>query len=207
MLVTNAPGLGFVAVKVRMKLVACLLACVSSSMSLADPLHRVDNGSTWRHEFSGWQFPQQVGEFERVTVPYTIDGNNDVGVQYRRIAGESRTAAVVEVYLTDSAASVVKLDGAKAQAARQAGEVARQQSERPFRVGEHERLRGTKVTYGKSGSRAPQTVLYFFATDRCIVKVVGSTDASRETTVQALDAFVQALPWGTLGDPAALHLQ
>lgn len=197
----------FVAVKVRITLAACLFACVSSSISLADPLHRVDNSDVWRHEYSGWQFTQQVGEFARATLPYTIDGNNDVGVQYERTVGGSRVTAAVEVYLTDSAAPVAKLDGAKAQAAHQAGDAARLQSEKPFRIGAREDLRGTKVTYAVDAkSRGAQTSLYFFATDRGIVKVLGSTDAPGKQTTKALDAFVQALPWGTLGDPAALHL-
>lgn len=180
-------------------LVTCLLATLPST---ADPLHQFGNEGAWRHEYSGWQFTRQVGDFTRVMAPYTIDGNNDVGVRYEHATGKSQLLAVVEVYLADSAAPDARLDGAKASAAQTAGGSAHLQSEQPFAV--NDSVRGVKVTYATDAkSEGVQTNLYFFTAERWTVKVLGSTtsaDASKE-----LDAFVKALPWSTLGDPTALH--
>lgn len=186
-------------------LAACLCASLSSSMGAADPLHQFGNEGAWRHEHSGWQFAKQVGGFTRVMAPYTIDGNNDVGVRYERAAGEPRLAAVVEVYLADSAAPDAKLSGAKTSAKQKAGDSARIQSEQPFQISGREALRGTKVTYVGEKSTGAQTSLYFFETDRWAVKVLGSTETAGKDAGKVLDAFVRALPWDTLGDPTALH--
>ncbi|MET0533031.1 MAG: hypothetical protein ABW171_02300 [Steroidobacter sp.] len=181
-------------------LVACLLTSLSS---LADPLHPFGNDGAWRHEYSGWQFIKQVVGFTRVMAPYTIDGNNDVGVRYEHAAtGGAPLSAIVEVYLADSAAHDAKLDGAKASAASTAGESAHLRSEKSFEVGDG--IRGVKVTYAADArSSGAQTSLYFFEIRRWRVKVLGSTaaaDAGKE-----FDTFVKALPWDTLGDPTALH--
>jgi hypothetical protein len=178
-------------------LAASLLVGLTSSISTADSLHPIGNAGAWRHEYSGWQFAKQVGGFSRVMAPYTIDGNNDAGVRYENGSGVS---AVVEVYLSDSAATDAKLDGAKASAARKAGESARIQSEQPFRIKEHKALRGTKITYAAEDAR---TSLYFFEANRWTVKVLGT--GSGDGASKVLDAFVRALPWETLGDPTALH--
>lgn len=180
---------------------ASLLVSLMSSISTADPLHPFGDEGAWRHEYSGWQFTKRVGDFTRVQAPYTIDGNNDVGVQYERTAAEPRIAAVVEVYLADSAATDAKLPGAKTSAALKVGATARVQPERPFKVAAGNPVRGTKVTYETpAGTR---THLYFFDAGRWTIKVLGSTPAARDD--KALDAFVRALPWDSLGDPTARH--
>jgi len=171
-----------------------LLVGLTSTVGGADPLHPFGNEGDWRHEYSGWRFARQVGGFSRVMPPYTIDGNNDVGVRYENGAGLS---AVVEVYLADSAALDAKLDGAKASAAQKAGESAHVQSERPFAIGNH---KGVKVTYAADGAN---TRLYFFDAKHWTVKVLGS--GSGAGSAKALDAFVRALPWDSLGDSTALH--
>jgi hypothetical protein len=178
-------------------LAASLLVGLTSSISSADPLHPFGNEGAWRHEYSGWQFAKQVGGFSRAMAPYTIDGNNDVGVRYENASGVS---AVLEVYLADSAAPDAKLDGAKASAAQKAGESAHIQSDRTFRIKAHKDLRGTKITYAADAAR---TSLYFFETNHWTVKVLGT--ASGDDASKVLDAFVRALPWDTLGDPTALH--
>jgi hypothetical protein len=175
-------------------LAASLLVGLTSSISVADPLHPFGNDGTWRHEYSGWQFARQVGGFSRVLAPYTIDGNNDVGVRYQN---ESGLTAVVEIYLADSAATDAKLDGAKVSAAKKSAHLL---SERPFRLKEHKSIRGTKITYASDDAR---TQLYFFDASRWTVKVLATSSA--EDASKVLDAFVRALPWGTLGDPTALH--
>jgi hypothetical protein len=197
MLVMNRPDLGSVDVKGWTRkttvLAASLLAGLASSIGTADPLHPFGNEGAWRHEYSGWQFARQVDGFSRVLAPYTIDGNNDAGVRYKNASGFT---AVVEIYLADSAAPDAKLDGARSSAARTAGESAHLQSEQPFRIKNHETLRGTKTIF--SGGDA-ETQLYFFEANRWTVKVLGTGSSD------VLDAFVQALPWDTRGDPTALH--
>ena len=178
-------------------LAASLLVALTSSMSTADSLHPFGNEGAWRHEYSGWQFAKQVGGFSRVMPPYTIDGNNDAGVRYENASGVS---AVIEIYLSDSAATDAKLPGAKASAAQKAGASAHLQSERPFRIKEHKAIRGTKITYAADDAR---TSLYFFEANRWTVKVLGT--GSGDGASKVLDAFVRALPWETLGDPTALH--
>lgn len=192
-------------VKVRMRKVSLLAAGLfvglTGSIGTADSLHQFGTEGAWRHEYSGWQFARQVGGFSRVMAPYTIDGNNDAGVRYEDASG---LAAIVEVYTADSVAPDAKLDGAKASAARKAGESAHVQSERPFRIKKHKALRGTRITYAADRkSQGAQTRLYFFEASRWTVKVLGT--ASSDDAGKALDAFVQALPWDTLGDPSALH--
>jgi hypothetical protein len=179
------------------------VAWLSSSTSLADPLHSYGSEGAWRHEHSGWLFPKQVGRFARVLAPYTIDGNDDVGAQYQA-AGESRLAVVVEIHAIDSAAAEAKLDGAKANAVRKAGDSASVTAEQPFAIDTREGIRGIKVIYAAK-SPGTQTTLYFFEMNRWVVKVLGHTATSVDANGKTLDAFVQALPWNTLGDPTALH--
>ena len=193
--------------KTPARFVLLIAAWLSSSMSGADPLHKVGNEGAWRHEDSGWMFPKQVGGFARVGAPYTIDGNNDVGVEYQQSSGEPRLEAVVDVYASDSAATEATLDGAKASAARKAGADARIRSETPFPIDALDGIRGVKFTY-RADEALPgdQARLYFFATERWRVKVLASTQISGDDGDEALDAFVQALPWSTLGsDPGVLH--
>lgn len=174
-------------------------ACIPAS--LADPLHKFGSDGAWRHEDSGWLFPKEIGAFTRVTAPYTIDGNNDVGVQYEQVANEARTSAVVEVYASDSAAADAKLETAKATAARTAGAAARLESEQAIRLDARDGLAGVKVTYTSDAeSHRSQTSLYFIETDRWIVKILATAQDG-----EALDAFVHALPWDTLGVPGNLH--
>jgi hypothetical protein len=186
-------------------LVAVAFACWAAvPVSLADPLHKFGDEGAWRHEDSGWLFPTQIGAFTRVTAPYTIDGNNDVGVQYAQVVNQTRATAVVEVYASDSAAPDAKVATAKASAARTAGAAARLESDQAFRLDARNELHGVKVTYtSDAGSSRSQTSLYFITSERWIVKVLAQ-DAG-ENAGQALDAFVYDLPWDTLGVPGTLH--
>lgn len=185
-------------------LIAVVLACWAVPVSLADPLHKFGDEGAWRHEDSGWLFPKQMGAFTRVTVPYTIDGNNDVGAQYEQVVNGTRAAAVVEVYASDSAAADAKLENAKATAARTAGTVARLESDQAFRPDARNELHGVKVTYtSDAGSRRAQTSLYFIESGRWIVKILAQH--AGENADRALDAFVHGMRWDTLGVPGNLH--
>lgn len=181
----------------RMKRTALLMLLLTTSASLADPLHKYGDQGAWCHVDSGWMFPQDVGTFARVLQPYSIDGNNDAGAEYRQ---ESLQGAVeVDVYAADSAATDANIDGAKATAARKAGEGAKIESEKPFKVGV---MNGVKIKYATA---AEQTNLYYFTTDRWHVKVLAHAKVAGKQSDKALDAFVQALPWNTLGTNPGIH--
>lgn len=180
-------------------LLALFLASSFTSLnSVADPLHKYGNEGAWVHVDSGWMFPKDVGNFGRVGAPYNIDGNNDAGVEYR----QPEAQVEVDIYAADSAATDATLDGAKATAARKAGEAARAESEEPFEVAALKDASGVKITYGAAGAR---TNLYYFTTDRWRVKVLASTQVGGEEGDRVLDDFVAALPWNSLGTNVGMH--
>jgi hypothetical protein len=183
-------------------LLALLALSCFSFPSLADPLHKIGKEGAWVHVDSGWVFPKAVGDFARVAQPYSIDGNNDAGVEYRQDSGPLQ--AEVEIYAADSGAVSATLDGAKGHAARKAGEAARVQSEKAFEIDAMKDVKGVKVTYAAQGkSEGTQINLYYFTTDRWRVKVLASTQDRGGD--RALDAFVQGLPWKTLGTDPGIH--
>lgn len=185
--------------------VLCALFAASwlSGPSLADPLHKFGNQGAWVHVESGWVFPLAVGSFTRVTQPYSIDGNSDAGVEYRQARGG--VLAEVEIYAADSSATVATLDGAKIHAAAKAGKSAHIASEKPFSIDALKDASGVKITYVTDESAGTQTNLYFFTADRWHVKILASVQDLGEDGDLALDAFVQALPWNTLGTNPGLH--
>ncbi|HEY5807803.1 MAG TPA: hypothetical protein VIT67_07530 [Povalibacter sp.] len=183
-----------------MKRTVLLALLIASTASFADPLHKYGEEGAWCHVDSGWMFPQDVGNFARVLQPYSIDGNNDAGAEYRQ---ESQQGTVeVDVYAADSAATDANIDGAKATAARKAGEGAKIESEKPFKVAAAQDLSGVKVRYATGGE---QTNLYYFTTDRWHVKVLARAKRAGKESDKALDAFVQSLPWNTLGTNPGIH--
>lgn len=185
-------------------LLALLAASWLASPSLADPLHKFGTEGAWVHVDSGWMFPKDVSNFARVTQPYNIDGNSDAGGEYRQAPG--RLQAEVEIYAADSAATGATLDGAKTNAASKAGETARVISEKPFRIDGLKDASGVKVTYAAEGkSSGARTNLYYFTTDRWRVKVLASSSDGNKADDRALDAFVRALPWNTLGTDSGVH--
>jgi hypothetical protein len=147
-----------------------------------------------------------VGKFARVLQPYNIDGNNDAGAEYRQESGKLKGTIEVDVYAADSAATDANIDGAKATAARKAGEGAKLESEAPFQIDAIKELKGVKVKYA-SGTAASgaQTNLYFFTTDRWHVKVLAHATLAGNESDEALDAFVEALPWNSLGTNPGIH--
>lgn len=185
----------------RTALLALLIAStLTGAVSLADPLHKYGDEGAWCHVDSGWMFPQDVGSFARVLQPYSIDGNNDAGAEYRQ---ESVPGTIeVDVYAADSAATDATIDGAKATAASKAGEGAKIGSEQPFKIGAVKGLNGVKIKYATD---AEQTNLYYFTTDRWRVKVLARARPAGKESDKALDAFVQSLPWNTLGTNPGIH--
>lgn len=194
----------------RMKRTALLALLIASTLTgaagMADPLHKYGNDDAWCHVDSGWMFPKDVGDFARVLQPYTIDGNSDSGAEYRQESGQLQGAVEVDVYAADSAAADANIDGAKATAASKAGEGAKVQSERPFKIGAVQGLNGVKIKYATDANASgEQTNLYYFTTERWRVKVLARAKLAGKESDKALDAFVQALPWNTLGTNPGIH--
>jgi hypothetical protein len=141
-----------------------------------------------------------------VLQPYSIDGNNDAGAEYKQESGPLQGAVEVDVYAADSAATDANIDGARATAARRAGEGAKIESEKPFRIDAVKGLNGVKVKYTTDAKAADgQTNLYYFTTDRWRVKVLAHARQPGNESDRALDAFVRALPWHTLGTDPGIH--
>lgn len=183
-----------------------IAATLTGALGVADPLHKDGNEGAWRHVESGWMFPKAVGDFTRVLQPYNIDGNDDAGAEYQQQSGQLQGAIEVDVYAADSAATDANLDGAKITAARKAGEGARVESEKPFQLDGVTDLNGVKVKFTADASPSGgQTNLYYFTTDRWHVKVLAHARLAANESDQALDAFVQALPWTTLGTNTGIH--
>ena len=182
------------------------LACsLFGPAGLADPMHKYGNAGAYRHEHSGWLFPKQVGDFTRLGEPYLIDGSSsDIGGEYAQGQNETRVAASVEVYGSDSVASDAQLKNAKTSAARKAGAAAHLQAEEPFQL--RDELSAVKVTYvPEAKAQRSQTRLYFVTTERWVVKVLASIGTEDDDAGRTLDAFVRDLPWNTLGvDPGDL---
>jgi hypothetical protein len=188
-------------------LLALLIAStLTGAVSLADPLHKYGNEGAWCHVDSGWMFPENVGNFARVLQPYSIDGNSDAaGAEYRQESGPLQGAIEVDVYGIDSMATDAKLDGAKATAAHKVGEGAKIESEQPFKLGAAKDLKGVKVNYAAGANASGRTHLYYFTTDRWHVKVLATVTGTSKESDEELDAFVQALPWNTLGTNPGIH--
>lgn len=181
-------------------LLALMVASGLAGQSVADPLHEFGNDGAWRHVDSGWMFPLAVSDFSRIGQPYNIDGNNDAGAEYR----SAQVAAEVDVFAADSGATDATFDGAKSTAARKAGEAARARGEQAFQLDALRDVKGVKVSYAAEASGA-QTNLYYFTTDKWRVKVLASSQVRGKDGDQAVDAFVRALPWETLGTESGLH--
>lgn len=186
-------------------LLALLIAAsLAPAAGVADPLHKYGNDGAWCHVESGWMFPMEVGNFARVLQPYNIDGNDDAGAEYRQASDPLQATAEVDVYAADSAATDASIDGAKATAARKAGEAAKVESETPFQLDAAMGLHGVKIEFA-TGASDQQLNLYYFTTDRWHVKVLARARLAGSDSDRALDAFVQALPWHTLGTDSGIH--
>jgi len=190
----------------RPALLALLIAStLGTAASVADPLHKYGNEGAWCHVGSGWMFPMEVGNFARVLQPYSIDGNDDSGAEYKG-SGSLQGTVEVDVYAADSAATDASIDGAKATAVRRAGEGAKVESEEPFQLDAAKGLHGVKVNFATSTETPGElTRLYYFTTERWHVKVLARARTVGNESDRALDAFVQALPWNTLGTNPGIH--
>jgi len=183
-----------------------IASTLNGHASEADSLHRYGNDGAWCHVESGWMFPAEVGAFARVLQPYNIDGNDDAGAEYKHTWESSRGTVEVDVYAADSAATDASIDGAKATAARNAGEGAKVVTEKPFQIAAAESLQGVKIEFAVDPQPSDESIhLYYFTTDRWHVKVLARGKLAGVENDQAIDAFVQALPWSALGTNPGIH--
>ena len=155
------------------------------------------------HVASGWIFPRQIGEFERVGTPVIVEGTSDVAAEYQ----DSRMMnATVYVYPPTTIVQDAKLEGAKAviehDLANEA--LAQRWSEGPFRAGTTPLLLGAKVFYKVGlGPDSWQTSLYLFETGPWIVKVRITGPSADQGVFQRADGFVREQRWDSLGLTAA----
>ena len=174
----------------------------------ADALHKYPNRDAYWHHGSGWVYSRQAGGLELKGSPYQIDGNDDVGAEYAMELKGARRTALVDVYYPDSAASGAKLASAKAamQAASRPDKCATSQSEAKFAIKGHPDIVGVKTTYSsEAGADCSQLGLYFFQTSAWVVTIRTTAQATDTEAAAALDAFVRALNWNTLGTDPLLH--
>lgn len=180
------------------------LVCASfAQVAHADTLHSF-GGLFWHHD-SGWQFPERIGEFERVGMPQDVAGSTDVNTHYARVAGE-RVRAAIDVYAVDSALSEPTFALAKQAFERElAPRTFEALSETVLRVGGARSYDGTKVVFEAADAVAPLRVLYFVPMGRWLVKVRVALPSNEPRLVDAADAFVRELRWDSLGSEAPKH--
>jgi hypothetical protein len=179
--------------------------------AFADPLHQFAKQDAYWHHGSGWVYPRTVGGLQLQGSPAQLDGNDDVTAEYATELNGARRTAVVDVYYPNSAAVGAKLATAKAAVearvnAKKAGEPGvceSSHSEDTFAIGEHPEIVGVKVTFEpKSAAECIQSALYFFRTPDWVITVRTTSRAADEAAAKAMDEFVRALRWDTLGtDP------
>jgi hypothetical protein len=188
------------------RLTGAVLPFLFLQLSFADPLHKAPgDASSWQHADSGWLFPRQVNDLTRLAPPYTIDGNNDVGARYERVANGRRVTATVEIYAADSAAAEANLENARSALERDAANTVAQ-PETPFAVENTQITAGIRITrISAPGSAPSQATLYFFQSPSWTVKIRTAADTPDERVAKELDEFVRAQHWERLGTDAGIH--
>lgn len=191
------------------RLTTALCGCLFLlSPAFSDPLHKFGKQDAFWHHGSGWIFPRQVAAFELLGTPTQIEGNDDVTADYSmKVNGLSRSATV-DIYYPTSAAAGAKLASAKAalQADLGAAECATPQPEGAFTLDGRAEIRGVKVSFAPAGATScAQSALYFFQTANWVVAVRTWAPATDTDAPAALDAFVRALRWDTLGTDSSRY--
>lgn len=153
-----------------------LLACAVAS---ADPLHRVAGTQTWRHEFSGWLFAEQVDGLERLGAAYQLEGGDDAGALY-----SSSTAEGIQLRLeVHTGVALAAPPGAL-----------------PFALDAATGVRGLRAVAGEG---AALTAQYLFTRDEWTVRIIATAPSPDD--LPRVDQAVRALPWHTLGAAERLH--
>lgn len=158
------------------------LACLPSGNVHADPIHAVADGAYWHHG-SNWTFPQNIERYERVGIPQDVAGSDDAVAHYAYVQDGVRYIASVNVYRASSAAAG-ELEAATP------GQLS---SEGAFVV-KPNALNGSRRIYGGQGGESALTGVYVINAGewRVTIQVSGSR-------LEAMDAFVRAQRWETLG--------
>jgi hypothetical protein len=187
--------------------ILAMMLCVQSAP--ADPLHKFGTEGAWRHEGSGWMFPKHIGGFERIGAPYTIDGNDDVGAEYVTVSEGMRRSARVEVYYADSATGGAKLAAAQASVRTHSNAALATElhSAWPLTIVQlRDSLAVESICMPHTGTDNSQSALYFVQTPAWVVTICTTVQGLDSQAAAALDDFVRALRWDTLGsDPGDLH--
>lgn len=165
------------------RLAASLVCFALAQASLADTIHKIENGA-YQHHQSGWIFPDRIGDFLLVGVPSDIDGTVDVAASYARVSNGLRTVASISVYPPDSAAAETTMP-----ASIKDTPVAFEASGQP-------RLRATKLIHEDGTSS--RAAVYFIDTGAWIVKISASVPAMDEEMASILDTFVRSQRWDSL---------
>jgi hypothetical protein len=160
----------------------------------ADPIHAIANGDYWHHD-SGWIFPEKIGPFTRVGIPQDVAGSRDAVAHYARMAGTTRTTAVVDVYPTDTAATGATLPASKAATLRGMSPSARLSSESAVAVGIAQSLSGTRVVYAEDGALVG---LYFVSAGEWIVRIRVTAPHVDNDTARIIEDFALGQRWDTL---------
>ncbi len=165
-----------------MRFLTALVCLALTQLCRADTIHSIIGGGYYHHQ-SGFVFPEKIGDFTLVGVPQDINGTDDVGAYYARVAGAVRTVASVNVYTPDSAEPETRPASVKGKPV-------------AFEVSKQPRLSAAKlvVKEGKS-SRA---TLYFIDTGNWIVKVRATTPLTDKSIAPLLDAFTRNQRWDSL---------
>ena len=159
---------------------ACLVALAPPSR--ADTIHSILGGGYYHHQ-SGFVFPEKIGDFTLVGVPQDINGTDDVGAYYARVAGGTRTVASVNVYTPDSAEPETRAASVKGKPV-------------AFEVAKQPRLSAAKLVV-KEG-RSSRATIYFIDTGSWLIKVRATTPLTDKSIAPVLDAFARDQRWNTL---------
>jgi len=159
-----------------------LLSCLPGGSTRADPIHAVADGAYWHHG-SNWTFPEIIGAYKRVGIPQDVAGSDDAVAHYAYVEDGVRNVASVNVYRASSAAAGELETAAPAALT----------SEGTFLASERTALSGIRRIYGGSGDSVLTGVYVISAGEwRVTIQISGSR-------LEAMDAFVRAQRWETLG--------
>lgn len=187
---------------------AVVLCCLLGAAAFGDPLHKFHHQDGYWHHGSGWVFAIAIGAFKLTRGPYQIAGNDDVGAEYAMGSNGSRRSAIVDVYYPSSADVFARFDSAKAalQATANGNECIGSSSEEGTLAVRQSQIVGVTLTIvPRSAHDCSRASLYFFQTSDWVISVRTTATATDADAGKALDDFVRALPWETLGTDPFLH--
>jgi hypothetical protein len=159
-----------------------LLACLPGIRAHADPIHAVADGAYWHHD-SNWTFPEIIGRYARVGIPQDVAGSDNAVAHFAFVEDGVRYTASVDVHRVGSAAA----------GELEAAAFGKLSGDDPFLL-EANALSGIRRVYsGDAGAPALTGVYVINAGEwRVAIRISG-------LQLEAMDAFVRAQRWETLG--------